>query len=109
MAQSFKMWKPSSNINSKYWTTIDLLGGKLFFLPINNTYENTLLYAPMKLTFLFFTYIFLLEFSCFTKLCLFLLYRKVNQLYVNTYLLFLGFPSHLGPHRALSRGPYAVQ
>ena len=43
--------------------------------------------------------------SCFTMLCESLLYGKANQLYVHTYPLFFGFPSHLGHHRALSRVP----
>ena len=34
---------------------------------------------------------FLLEYSCFTMLCQFLLHSKVNQLYVYTYPLFLDF------------------
>ena len=33
-------------------------------------------------------------------LCEFLLYSKVNQLYIYMYPLFFGFPSHLGHHRA---------
>ena len=41
--------------------------------------------------------------------CQFLLYSKVNQLYVYIYPLFFGFPSHLGHHRALSRAPCALQ
>ena len=41
----------------------------------------------------------LLEYSCFTMLCWFLLYSKVDKLYVYIYLLFFGFPSHLGCHR----------
>ena len=36
-------------------------------------------------------------------LCWFLLYGKVNQLYVYIYFLFLGFLSHLDHHIALSR------
>ena len=51
----------------------------------------------------------LLEYSCFTMLCQFLLYSKVNQLYVYIYPLFLGFSSHLGHYRALSRVPCAIQ
>ena len=39
----------------------------------------------------------------------FLLYSKVNQLYVFIHPLFFGFPSHLGHHRALSRVPWAIQ
>ena len=41
-----------------------------------------------------------MEYSC---LSMFLLYSKVNQLYVYVYLF--GFPSHLGHHKALSRVP----
>ena len=33
----------------------------------------------------------------------FLLYSKVNQLYIYIYLPFFEFPSHLSHHRALSR------
>ena len=50
-----------------------------------------------------------LEQSCFTTLCWFLLYSKVNQPHVYIYPLFLGFLSHLGQHRAMSRVPCAVQ
>ena len=42
-------------------------------------------------------------------LCQFLLYSRVNQLYVYLYPLFFGFPSHLGHHRSLSRVPCAIQ
>ena len=42
-------------------------------------------------------------------LCQFLLYIKVNHLYVYIYPLFFRFPSHLGHHRALSRVPCAIQ
>ena len=42
-------------------------------------------------------------------LCSFLLYSKVNQLYVYIYSLFFVFPSHLGHHRALSRVPCALK
>ena len=57
----------------------------------------------------FFLKKFLLEYSCFTTLCQYLLYSKVNQLYVYIHPLFFGFPSHLGHHRALSRVPCATQ
>ena len=33
----------------------------------------------------------------------------VSQLYVYTYSVFFGFPSHLGHHRSLSRIPCAAQ
>ena len=49
--------------------------------------------------FYFFFHFFLLEYSCFTMLCQFLLYSKVNQLYVYMYPLFFRFPSHLGHHQ----------
>ena len=41
----------------------------------------------------------LLDYGCFTVLCSFLLFSKVNQLYVYAYPLFFGFPFHLGYHR----------
>ena len=39
---------------------------------------------------------FLLEYSCFTVLCYFLLYHKVDQPSVYIYSLFFGLPSHSG-------------
>ena len=42
-------------------------------------------------------------------LCQFLLFSKVNQLYIYIYLFFFGFPSHLSHRRALSRVPCAIQ
>ena len=42
-------------------------------------------------------------------MCQFLLYSRVNQLYVDIHPLFFGFPSHLGHHRALSRIPCVIQ
>ena len=62
--------------------------------------------------FFFFSVIFkkfLLEYSCFTISCQFLLCSEVNELYVYIYPLLFGFPSHLGHHRALSRVPCALQ
>ena len=52
---------------------------------------------------------FFIDYSCFTMLCQFLLYSKVNQPHVYIYPLFLGFHSHLGHHRALNRVPCAIQ
>ena len=49
---------------------------------------------------------FLLEYSCFIMLCQFLLYNKVNQLYMPS---FFGFLSYLGHHRELSGVPSAIQ
>ena len=43
------------------------------------------------------------EYSCFTMLCQFLLYNKVNQLCVYLYVLVWEFASHLGHHRALGK------
>ena len=60
--------------------------------------------------YLLLVYLFiLLEYGCFTMSCQFLLYSKVNQLYIYTYPLFFRLSSHLGHHRALSRVPCAVQ
>ena len=50
----------------------------------------------MKLLKLIFT-----EYSCFTMLCYFLQYNKVNQLYVHIYTQFFRFPSHLGHHKSI--------
>ena len=44
-----------------------------------------------------------LGYSCLTMFCWFLLYSRMNQLYVYIDPLFSGFPSHSGHHRALSR------
>jgi hypothetical protein len=52
---------------------------------------------------------FLLKYSCFTALCYYLLYRKVNKLYVFIYPLFFIFPFHSGHHRAFGRVPSAIQ
>ena len=47
----------------------------------------------------------ILKYSCFTKFCYFLLYKKVSPSYVYIYPLLFGFPSHLGYHRALVEFP----
>ena len=52
---------------------------------------------------------FKLIYSCFTVLCQFLLYSKAYQPQAHTHPCFLGFPSHLGHYRALSRFPSATQ
>ena len=54
-------------------------------------------------------FFFFLEYSCFIILCQFILYSKVNQLYIHIFTLFFGFPSHLGHQTALSRVPCAIQ
>ena len=41
--------------------------------------------------------------------CQFLLYSKVNQLYIYLSLLFFRFFSHIGHYRVLRRVPYAIQ
>ena len=53
--------------------------------------------------------VFLLEYSCFTLVCQFLLYSKVSHVYIYIYLLFFGFPFYLGHHRIPIRVPYAIQ
>ena len=59
-----------------------------------------------RLVFLnFFTYLFLLEYSCST---MFISFNKVDQLHVYLYSLFFVFPSHLRHHRSLSRIPCAI-
>ena len=51
---------------------------------------------------------FLLAYSCFTMLCWFILYNKMNQPYVYVYPLPFGLPPHSGHHRALSGVPCAI-
>ena len=51
---------------------------------------------------------FKFEFSCFTMLCWFLLYSKLNQLYVYVYPLFFEFPPLLGHQGAFSKVPCAI-
>ena len=66
----------------------------------------TLLVLPRLLLLLLKIYFyFLLEYSCFTMLCSFLLYSKANQLYAHIYPVFF----HLDHHRALSSVPCAIQ
>ena len=50
---------------------------------------------------------FLLECNCFTMLCWFLLYSKMNQLYVQ--LLCFRFFSHIGHYTVLSIVPRSLQ
>ena len=66
----------------------------------------------------FFFFQFLLRYSklhlqlhCFTMLYQFVMYCKVNRLYIciHIYSLFFGFPFHLGHHRAVNRVPCAIQ
>ena len=58
-------------------------------------------------------FLLLLEYSCFTMLCKFLMCDKMNQLYVHICRLLLEpifhspHPAPLGHHRALSRAPSA--
>ena len=58
-----------------------------------------------------FTFFYLIQFSLesswFTMLCQFLLYSKVNQLYI--YLLFFIFCSHIGHYRVLEGAPCTIQ
>ena len=63
----------------------------------------------LKKIIYFYLLLFLLEYSCFTMLCQFLLYSKVNQVHVNIYPLFFGFPSHRGHYGVLNRVPCAIQ
>ena len=50
-----------------------------------------------------------LEYRCFTMLCQFLLHSNVNQPHIYIFPFFLGFLSHLGHCRALSRTPCSIQ
>ena len=67
--------------------------------------------VPLSFPFQYLLFLFLkkkkVEYSCFTILCYFLLYSKVNQLYIQP--LFFVFPSHLHHQRAVSRVPCGIQ
>ena len=61
--------------------------------------HNLCIYLDLKIglvvtleVVLFFNVYFLLEYSCFTMLCYFLLYSKMNQPYIYTYPLSFGRP-----------------
>ena len=58
-----------------------------------------LIFIAVRLLFTFFTL-----HSCFTTLYWFLLYSKVNRLYIHIYTLPVGIPSHSGHHTALVPG-----
>ena len=70
----------------------------------------TLVFFWLFSLFLFFfkKLFFLLAYSCFTMLCWFLLYNKMNQPYVYIYPLPFGLPPHSGHHRALSGVPCTI-
>ena len=82
----------------------DTCMNQLFHCGLQNCYFLILSLFLYQLAFLF-----LLQYSCFTVLCQFLLCSKVNQLYVYIYPLFLRFSCHLGHRRALTRVPCAIQ
>ena len=52
---------------------------------------------------------FLLEYSWLTMLCSFLMYSRVNQLYIHIYPLFFRFFSCIGHYRVLSTVACAMQ
>ena len=58
---------------------------------------------------LFFFFLTLLEYICFRVSCQFLMYSKVNQLYIYIYPLFHGFPSPLRSPRSPDWVPCAAQ
>ena len=60
-------------------------------------------------SFVFSCFFFLIEVYLFEGLCQFLLCSKVNQQYAHIHPLSFGFTYCSGHHRALSRGPCALQ
>ena len=56
-----------------------------------------------------FLFQFLLEYGCFTLLCLPALHNIMNQPYTYRYPLPFGLPSHLGHPSALGRVPCSIQ
>ena len=53
--------------------------------------------------------IFLLEYICVSMLYQFLLYSKVNQLYIHIYPCFFRFYSHRGHYKVLNRVPCTIR
>ena len=58
--------------------------------------QSSLCYAVGLLLVIYFIFLFIKKYDCFTMLCYLLQYSKVNPLYMYTYHLIFGFPSHLG-------------
>ena len=70
----------------------------------------TLLVLPRLLLLLLKIYFyFLLEYSCFTMLCSFLLYSKVNQLYTYIYPLFFRFFPDIYSLQSTEQSFFAMQ
>ena len=71
------------------------------------TYYNISFRQPRFLKLFFFKLIFIIvDLQC---CIIFLLYNRVNLLYIHIYPLFFRFYSHIGHYRVLSRVPCAVQ
>ena len=77
---------------------------------VGKNISYSLLY-PSQFDFRVLLSFFLINFYCswFIMLCQFLLYSKVNQLYIYIYPLFLRFFSLIEHYRILSRVPCVVQ
>ena len=61
---------------------------------------------PFLLMDLLFYYNFLLDYSCFTILCYFLLYSKMNQLYMYIYTVSFGISFPLRSLQGTGQSPY---
>ena len=87
----------------------DVLAGKdehmSFYSAIMNQSSPAFLYSPPPYLFKIFicSFIFIGVKLIYNSVCQFLLYSKENQLNIYIYPLFLGFTSHLGHLRTVSR------
>ena len=104
---ALNQYVPKMNVNKRlesvvfYWVLTHFSGCffVFFFFVPELKRLCALLYCTLKI---------LLEYSYFTTYY-FLLYNKLNQLYVYIYPLLLGFSSHIGHHRALCSVPSTIQ
>ena len=83
------------------WLILSIFFHCLCFFVLKKSLSNSMSWSISQMCFSesFFIYFFFLGYSCFTVLCWFLLYNKMNQLYIYRYLLPLG-PPHTHPHPA---------
>ena len=97
-----------------FWNGVKFNISKIFLkLPFLSTslsfFSFRIMFLPFHFNVLSLTFKNIsLQYSCFTMLCQFLFYSKVNQLNINIQSTFFGFPYHLGHHRSLSRVPCAI-
>ena len=70
---------------------------------------NSLFFFPFIYLFALYFLFYFIGVYLIYNVCYFQGYSKVNQLYIDMYLFFFRFCSHIGYHRVLSRVPCATQ